>query len=141
MFYKGECFSRFVLFNRYYHGRSCSSGCIVCKEKESTPDTGLVVTVIPIQQQCGCNNCRLLSIAAAVNVANGEDVGSITVDESQMRPHLVSCFEQGRLSPFPTAAEKPPVKRASLSRVVIPVNCECRMPDSQEEMVACDKCM
>ena len=31
-------------------------------------------------------------------------------------------------------------KRASLSHVVIPVNCECRMPDSMEEMVACDKC-
>ena len=68
------------------------------------------MTVSPIQQQRGCNNCRLLNIAAAVNVANGEDVGSITVDESQMRPHLVSYFEQGKLSPFPTVAEKPPVK-------------------------------
>ena len=40
---------------------------------------------------------------------------------------------------FPTPAEKPPVKQASLSHMIT-INCECRMPNAQEEMVACDKC-
>ena len=77
-----------------------------------------------------------------MHVANGDDVSSITFDESQMCSHLITCFEEGKLSPFPksTAAEEPPIEQVRLSHIVIPVNCECRMPDSKEEMVACDGC-
>ena len=38
------------------------------------------------------------------------------------------------------AATEESVKRVSLSHVEIPVNCECRMPDSREEMVGYDRC-
>ena len=61
-------------------------------------DAGLVVTVVPLQQQRGTNNCGLSSIAAAVHVANGEDVGTITFDESRMHSHLISCLETGSVN-------------------------------------------
>ena len=112
---------------------------IVQLYQQAMTDTGLVVTVAPFQQQRKSNNCGLFSIAAAVHVANGDDVSSITFDESQMRSHLITCFEEGKLSPFPKSTAA--VERVRLSHIVIPVNCECRMPDSKEEMVACDGCL
>lgn len=132
------------LYDSYYNGRLPPSLelQLVQLYQQAITDTGLVVTVVPIQQQRETNNCGLFSIAAAVHVASGEDVGSIIFDESQMRSHLISCFEKAKVSPFPiqSAAKQPPVKRARSSHIVIPVNCECRLPDSKEEMVACDQC-
>ena len=46
--------------------------------QQAVTDTGLVVTVTPFQQQHETNDCGLFSIAAAVHVANDEDVGSIS---------------------------------------------------------------
>ena len=72
------------LYDSCYNGRLSSSVELQIMQlyQQAVTDAGLVVTVFPIQQQRGTNNCGLLSIAAAVHVANGDDVGSITFDES-----------------------------------------------------------
>ena len=101
--------------------------------------TGLVVTVIPIQQQSQQNNCGVFSIAAAFHAAAGGDLGSLSFDERRMRPHLIQCFEEGKIAPFPLSPSSPK-KRANAQNIVIPVNCQCRRPDSWEQMVACDSC-
>ena len=53
---------------------------IVQLYQQAQTDTGLVVTVVLVQQQRGRKDCELLSIVAAVHAANGEDVGSITFE-------------------------------------------------------------
>ena len=99
--------------------------------------TGLVVTVIPIQQQSQQNNCGVFSIAAAFHAAAGGDLRSLSFDERRMQPHLIQCFEEGKIAPFPLSPSSPK-KRANAQNSVIPVNCQRRRPDSWEQMVACD---
>ena len=107
--------------------------------KPALTPTGLVVTVIPLQQQSQPNICGVFSIAAAFHASSGDDVGSLSFDETKMRPHLIHCLEEGELTPFPMSASSH-VKRANSENIVIPVNCQCQRPDSREEMVACDSC-
>ena len=55
---------------------------------------GLLLTVVSIQQQkSGSNNCGLFAIAAAYHAANGDDLGSLTLDEEKLRSYLARYFE------------------------------------------------
>ena len=96
------------LYDGCYNGRLSPSVelQIVQLYQQAVTDTGLVVTVTPFQQQQSeSNNCGLFCIAAAVHVAEGEDVCSISFDETKLRSHLITCFEQGKLSCFPTGED------------------------------------
>ena len=46
---------------------------------------GLLVSVVPIQQQQETNNCGLFSIAAAYHTAVRSDIGLLTFNESRLR--------------------------------------------------------
>ena len=52
---------------------------------------GLLVTVVPIQQQIQANNCGLFSIAAAYSAVTKDTKMAFTLKGSQLRAHLVKC--------------------------------------------------
>ena len=53
------------------------------------------------QKQVGGKDCGLFTIANALEVLGGNDVSQVIFDQSKMRKHLISCFENGKISPFP----------------------------------------
>lgn len=61
--------------------------------------------IYPVQvyQQEGGDDCGLLAIAFAVHAASGswEPIETISFDQNKMREHLIWCFEENRLLPFP----------------------------------------
>jgi len=53
------------------------------------------------QIQTNNDDCGLFAIATATALAHQIDPMMISLDEKQLRSHLVACFESGRLAPFP----------------------------------------
>ena len=94
---------------------------------------GLLVSVVPIQQQQETNNCGLFSITAAYHAAVRSNIGSLTFNESRLRAHLIKCFEQKKLTRFPQSKKLSVTRPASLY-------CPCKKPDSFQNMIQCDQC-
>ena len=59
------------------------------------------VKVAKCQQQEGAVDCGLFSIAFATSIAYGFDPETVEYMQAHMRMHLVTCFSQGALMPFP----------------------------------------
>lgn len=92
-----------------------------------------------VQQQQGTNDCGLFSIAYALELCVGRNPESISFEQRRMRGHLLKCFEEGALTPFPTSTK--PLLRSSKGVLKIQVFCLCKMPSQFDSvMVSCDKC-
>ena len=108
--------------------------------KNAIKDDMLMVTIVPMQQQNGPFDCGLFSIAAAYNVALGKSLRSVTFEQSDMRSHLMQCFADCKLSPFPVASTVD-VTRCALKHVFIHVYCLCLNVESYDDnMIQCDSC-
>ena len=107
--------------------------------KGSVEDGGLTVHHIPVQKQKGVSDCGPFAIAFAYHAALGDDLQTITSDQDKLRTHLVTCFEKEKFSRFPLMSSK--VKRACKpSGELIKLYCDCRLPGSYDDMVACNRC-
>ena len=56
------------------------------------------------QKQIGTKDCGLFAIAIATTLASSRDIKhtcNVTYNQSTMRGHLIKCFENYYLSPFP----------------------------------------
>ena len=103
----------------------------------------LTVTRMPMQQQDGQCDCGVFSIANAYHAARGDDISRLHYDQSQMRKHLINCFEREELSPFPVVEE--PAK-TNLKRVIcrkkhlfVHTYCVCGQPEWYDsQMVQCE---
>lgn len=60
-----------------------------------------IVKIAKCQQQEGAVDCGLFSIAFATSIAHGVDPTTVEYIQAHMRMHLVNCFSQGILTPFP----------------------------------------
>lgn len=100
---------------------------------------GVLVSVVPMQQQYLTNTCGLFCIAAAYYAAAKKDISKVTLNESRLRIHLAKCFERLKLSHFPTL-RKPIFDRPTPKYLTVVVNCKCTRPDSFDNMIMCDKC-
>lgn len=80
----------------------------------------LLVTSAPVQQQRGSCDCGVFTIANAFHIASGNDLEYTTFDQTKMRSHLIQCFEERLLSPFPSSSE--PVIRNKHTYVIISAN-------------------
>ena len=59
----------------------------------------------------------------------------------QMWRHLVTCFLNGKLSPFPRLHDLPQRSRKERSDIKIKLFCKCFMPDTwDKDMIMCDSC-
>jgi len=103
------------------------------------------------QQQMNGTDCGIYAIAFATDLCHGNDPASLEyANGKQLRNHLVHCFENGCISPFPSTPRKK--KKAVMESVNI--FCKCRLPYVLEhknkklvdkhiddiEMVYCDCC-
>ena len=67
-----------------------------------SPDEGLpVYHQVTCQKQTGGTDCGLFAIANAMEVLMGNDIGQVVFDQTMMRKHLATCFENGKMHPFP----------------------------------------
>ena len=98
----------------------------------------LMVTLLPVQQQEGTQDCGLFCIANAYSVAMGKNPRNIDYNQSTMRSHLEECFEKEELSLFPPSPV--PVKRSRLRHLFVKVYCFCKRPESYDDMVECEGC-
>ena len=49
---------------------------------------------MPMQQQLGSSDRGIFVIADAILITVGHDFSSFVFDQSQMRSHLIQCFEE-----------------------------------------------
>ena len=59
------------------------------------------IQMLTIQKQTNATNCGLFAIAVATSIAFGENPSERTYQENYMHKHLLKCFEQFSLIPFP----------------------------------------
>ena len=85
------------------------------------------------------NDCGLYAIANAVCDALGIDPTTQGYVTSEMRQHLISCFEKNKISPFPAYERKSIYTRGLRFQSVLKVFCTCRMPEDGL-YVQCTKC-
>ena len=114
----------------------------VYKLKARTDDVShhLVVKVPTVQRQVGGTDCGVFAIAFAYHAARGDDLSSFTFDQAKMRGHLVTCFKNGKLSPFPRFFDLPRHSRKKRSDTIVKLYCKCLMPDTWDNMILCDCC-
>lgn len=99
----------------------------------------LQVDIPPVQQQSGCSDCGLFAIAFAHELARGANLKAIAFDQGKMRPHLIECFENKIMMPFPRL--KNAIKRKQGHELVeIKTFCCCNLPEGYDDMVQCDLC-
>ena len=60
------------------------------------------IQVVPVQKQCGYDDCGLVAIANAVQLARGHDPLKAHYSQYLMRTHLIKCYEELKMTPFPT---------------------------------------
>lgn len=60
------------------------------------------LSYLPVQQQNNGSDCGVFSIAFATCLALGSDPSHTTFDIPRMRPHLLACLKDGKISMFPT---------------------------------------
>ena len=93
----------------------------------------LTVQVPFIQQQNNGHDCGLFAIANmmefATNRYSGLKEGKLEFRfiQSKMREHLIKCFNQNFMEPFPKEKIKP--KKIKVESIVIDLFCCCSIPD------------
>ena len=60
------------------------------------------INMVQVQIQLGLRDCGLFAIAYAVQLAKRLDPAGVQIAQSQIRPHLINCFGEGRISLFPS---------------------------------------
>ena len=73
---------------------------IICKlfKADHIP---LTLQMMPCQQQTGGDDCGLFAIATITTLAFNHNPSTVTYAQTEMRKHVVECFEKHHISPFP----------------------------------------
>ena len=101
---------------------------------------GLKINHIPVQLQRGTSDCGLFAIAFALHAALGDDLRDITFDQSKLRSHLLWCFTNNQLTPFPITSSTVPRACGADKISFISLYCHCRRPESYDNLVLCEQC-
>ena len=103
-------------------------------------------------ETCRCSasgrgsDCGLFAVAFATALCSGIDPFTCSFKQTEMRSHLLTCFESHQLSTFP-APDRP--RRLAHCRVLstkrVPVYCVCRLPWNKYDkkrgpLVKCHSC-
>ena len=107
-------------------------------------DPELVVKIANVKQQQGAKDCGLFAIDFQLHVALGDDPEQQVFEQPLMRSHLFRCFLQKKLEPFPHRAVSTLPIHLSIGPIFsykqIELFCTCLMPETFDDMVACDQC-
>ena len=101
------------------------------------------VKIPRIHQQPNSHDCGLFAIANTVEFCeNPSNLNfNYTFSVDKMRPHLVSCLENGQIKPFPK--DKSTTRSSAFTGIpkIIKMGdrrCQCGMPDFVQNMVGCE---
>ena len=105
-----------------------------CEGKQAT------FQVANMQRQPNPFDCGLFALASATDLTYGNNPITSKYEVGKMRPHLLQCFEDGKMNPFPQKERRIPlgcrykyIQRESLY-------CICHMPNDKDlPMICCDK--
>ena len=61
------------------------------------------IRVESVQKQYGSNDCGMYAIAYATAIAFGQDPTKLRFHQPSMRKHLVSCYMNKKMQPFPSS--------------------------------------
>ena len=103
----------------------------------NTKETHLTIKIMHSQGQTGTNDCGLFAIATATLMCYNIPPSTVLWDQEKMRQHLITCFENGKMEPFP-AWDLPQQQKVIssigeeqvLEEVKVRVYCRCRMPQT-----------
>ena len=90
-----------------------------------------------MMRQMGGSNCGLFLIAVATSHCFEQDPSSVEYDQSQLKPHLTSCFLRKCMTIFPSK-EKLIFSAVPVNRFDFRVYCICRQ--SRVSNVLCIRC-
>ena len=111
-----------------------------------TPQAEFELRHVDVQRQVGGSDCGLFAVAFATALCSGIDPFTCSFKQTEMRSHLLTCFESHQLSTFP-APDRP--RRLAHCRVLstkrVPVYCVCRLPWNKYDkkrgpLVKCNSC-
>ena len=105
----------------------------------------LIIRTLDVQQQNGCKDCGVFSIAFATELCSGNDPRKASFIQNDMRPHLFKCLNTGTLERFPQyspqAVKTICIHRCEPENITRELYCICRMPDHYDKrMVQCTLC-
>ena len=106
-------------------------------------DKFLQFRLVNVKRQPDSYSCGQFAIATAVELANGNEPALCNWTVHQMRTHIIQCFQDQRMTPFPreSRARRLTSKNRFLKTEKEEVHCYCRMiNDPNREMVQCEKC-
>lgn len=109
------------------------------------------LSLAKVQFQKTANDCGVYALAFLTDLCHGIDPTTCDYASAQeLRKHLIHCFKQGTMSPFPSTTRGKPEPPLMIS---LPVYCSCRMPfvlehltkkqipkDEDTGMIQCDFC-
>ena len=113
--------------------------------------TQLKIFLERVQCQKNTVDCGIYAIAYLTDLCHGEDPSTKKYSGSkELRKHLIHCFEQGVMSPFPSTASQ---KELRPLRMDLNIYCSCRLlfvlehmeegdvpPEDCKKMIQCDFC-
>ena len=94
-----------------------------------------------LQKPKNGTDCGLFAIANAVAIASGMSPEMQEYDLKKMRPHLLQCLEEKKMTPFPVTHRS--CRRKVTSHQKIAIFCHCRKPWRRGDdafLIQCDKC-
>ena len=109
--------------------------CCIAKSAKSE----LCIDVIGVQMQACTNDCGLFAISMAYDLCRGIDPFTQEVIQDDMRAHLLSCFEEERMTPFPRVAGTLIGRNRIVNSVCFELYCICRRPEFGL-MAQCNQC-
>ena len=106
----------------------------------ATKEPAIRLQYIDVQMQSGQADCGLFAIAFAATLVHGMHPGSYIFEQSLMRPHLLKCLENGKITMFPIRKNRrvtQKIKRLEEFKIY----CTCRMPVTPEsDWIQCIVC-
>ena len=58
--------------------------------------------MVRVRKQQGVDDCGLFAVANAVSLVRKIDPATVTYVQSQMRAHLINCFQECKMTSFPS---------------------------------------
>ena len=108
---------------------------IYCIAKiEKTSDKNLIIGLMSCEKQKQCGSCGLYAIAFATALAHSLNPSELRFDVSKLRSHLMECFQNGEITPFPTKEIRARSNWRPKKTISTLTYCICRMPDFGDRM-------
>ena len=91
-----------------------------------------------VQWQSNGSDCGLFALANASALCNGVEPTKVSFDQYRMQKHLLSCFENCNMIPFPVSSQSR--TQVHPPRIeTVNVYCVCWLTDDGTKMIECDK--